>query len=130
MILARVEKFRIQENFQCASWNWIMYHRNFCKYLRESNDAARMLVDWELTHLPEESYTCSALLQSPYASSKNTAISRYIRFPGGAHPKVFTAENFQEIVTSGACFVRKLNEVVDLQIFDLLDDFRHRNTTL
>ncbi|KAJ3094197.1 hypothetical protein HDU96_001793 [Phlyctochytrium bullatum] len=83
----------------CKHHQWVILSREFVEYIRESSEVAMTLAFTEQTWIPDESFFCYVLINTPRFSE--TIINEnmhFIQFPANKiHPKILTIEDAANI---------------------------------
>ncbi len=127
--LVKLPKLRISRGFVPGgdAWYggsaWLVLSREFCRYAVYSDRARRLRRFFRHTLLPDESFFQTAIMGSEYERTLVNDYKRQISWPYSAspHPKVYTADDLDELTRSDAFFARKFDESVDSVVIEKLE---------
>jgi hypothetical protein len=103
---------------------WVMLERDFCEYLCAENPLIERFITYFKTfNIPDEHFIQTIIVNSPFIERVVNNIYRHIYIPTNeSHPKIFTADDYKDLIATDCFFARKFDEHTDSTIMDLLDE--------
>ena len=120
------EKRKLPDNYEPHIGSaWWCLTRDAISYLSKflaSRQGKRFINFFYYTHIPDESFFQTLLLNSPIRDRIHADNLRYIRFKtGSSHPDILTKNDYYDLVSSDKLFARKFDTAVDEEVLDMLD---------
>ena len=106
--------------------NYFALTREACELLAGSELSRRMQKCFRFSLCADELIFQNVIMHSPLAKSVVNRMFHQVEWIGGAHPKLFTIADRDDLLKSGAFFARKFDDTVDANILDVLDAKRDR----
>ena len=122
-----------------ATW-WCLTYKCVVYLLDFVRNNKKFMKFFKYTHIPDEMFFQTIILNSPFAKDAVGKISgaelgddqRYLRWSheyGGAHPEILRKEDLAVLVQSDKLFARKFDMDVDSVILDLIDGRRSERSS-
>jgi hypothetical protein len=99
---------------------WFTVSRAFCALATQSAESRRVLRYIRFVRMSDEMFFQTLLMNSSLRETLVPENYRKIVWAGGSHPRTFTVEDTDQLLTSTAHFARKFDETIDSEILDLL----------
>ncbi len=103
---------------------WFSITDDFARYLLTQEDYIKK--HFRLTTIPDEHFVQTVLMQSPFRERIASKDIRFVRWIPGTiahkhgHPYVFTANDYDMLMSSGFLFARKFDETTDPEIISMI----------
>jgi hypothetical protein len=101
-----------------------MLSRAFCEYFTYSTEARRIIRHMRFAQLPEELWSQSVLMNSPFRDTVISDSKRLILWPeaGAPNPLILTMRHWDQLTSPAYFFARKFDPEVDEQVIVALAD--------
>jgi len=102
---------------------WVMLSRKFCEYVCSDTPLiARFIEYFQTFNIPDEHYIQTLMVNSPFTDRVVNNMHRFIHIPTNeSHPQLLTVHQLDELLAADCFFARKVDELTDSVLLDLLD---------
>lgn len=119
-------KRRIPHQYSClyGGSNWMSITRQCAEFLISSLSRNKAFFNrLKYTWAPEETYFPTVIMNSPFAEKVKNDHMRYIKweYKNGSFPAILDERDIEDIVSSGCCFIRKVDPVLSKNLLAYMD---------
>jgi hypothetical protein len=101
-----------------------MFTRSFCEYITYAQDARRIIRHMRFSQFPDEMWSQSIIMNSPFRDSVVFDAKRLMLWPqeGASNPLVLTMRDWDKITSPNYFFARKFDPAIDKEVIVKLAD--------